>query len=122
MGARAAVVSTTADRDERRLDPRGELFRARAGGEVEDPRRELGIGSFDSIAVDLEECQHRDEREALVAINEGLAFGDAVREDRCLQGEIGVLVVRVRGRSGERSFQPGPGCAGYLRAAQESGR
>jgi hypothetical protein len=45
--------------------------------EVEDPVGDLGIGSVDPIAVDLEEGQHRDEREPLSAVDEGLPLGES---------------------------------------------
>ena len=57
----------------------------------------------------FEEGEHGDEREPLVAVEEALALGDAVCEHRRLQGEVGVLVVRVARRAGERSFERGAG-------------
>src|SRR5581483_5875728 len=96
---------STADRGERRSDAFGEVVRRGAGREVEDPGGELGVGSLDAVAVELEEGQHGDQREPLVAVDEELPLGDAVGEHRRLQGEVGVLVAGVGRRSGERAFQ-----------------
>jgi hypothetical protein len=49
-------------------------------GEVQDPRREFGVGGLNAAAVDFEEREHRNEREAFVCVDEGLDFGDAVGE------------------------------------------
>jgi hypothetical protein len=70
-----------------------------------DPVDEFGVGGLDAVAVELEEGQHGDEREPLVAVDEELPLGDAVGEHRRLQREVGVLVVGVGCRSGERGFQ-----------------
>jgi hypothetical protein len=43
----------------------------------------------------VQEREHRDQSEALVAINECLALRDPVSERRCPQREVGVLVERV---------------------------
>jgi len=56
----------------------------RSPAQVDDPAGKLGVGGVDSVAVCFEEGQHRDEREPFVAVDEGLAFGDAVGKDRGL--------------------------------------
>jgi len=92
-------------RDETLTDFVGEMLRCQIATESDDPRRELRVGGGDAVAVRLEECQHRDEGEALVAVEKRLAFGDAVREDGCLKRDVGVVVVRVRRRAGQRSLE-----------------
>jgi hypothetical protein len=51
------------------------------------------------------EDEHRDEGEAFVAVDEELPFGDPVREDCRLRGEVGLLVVGVCGWSCDRAFE-----------------
>ncbi len=67
-------------------------------------RREFGIDRIDAVPVDLGE--HRDQREALVAVDEGLALGDAVGKRSRLQRKVGVLVVRICARPSQRAFEP----------------
>jgi hypothetical protein len=59
------------------------------------------------VARELEECEHGDECEAFVAVEECLAFRDAVGEHGRLQREVGVLVVGVAGGSCEGAFESG---------------
>jgi len=53
----------------------------------------------DAVRVDLPEAEHRDERGALVAVDERLGLGDAVRQDRRLEREVRLLVVRLAARA-----------------------
>jgi hypothetical protein len=84
---------------------RRELLGRGPGAEAEDPLGEIGIGRFEQVAVQLEERQHRDERQALVGVDERLALGDAVRQDGGLQGDIGLFVVGVAARPGESALE-----------------
>jgi hypothetical protein len=58
----------------------------------------------DPVTVELQEGQHRDEREALVAVYERLSLGDPVGEHRRLEGKIGLLIVRVARRPAKRAI------------------
>jgi hypothetical protein len=84
---------------------RCDLLRGLPGSEREHPLGELGIGGLDSEAIYLEEGEHAYERQALVGVDEGLALGDPVRQDRRLGSEIGARVVGVGARSPECSFE-----------------
>lgn len=64
-----------------------------------------GSGHFDAVAIQLEERQHRDERQALVGVDERLALGDAVRQDGGLQRKIGIFVVGLATRPAESALK-----------------
>ncbi|HWD69680.1 MAG TPA: hypothetical protein VG293_05755 [Solirubrobacteraceae bacterium] len=57
------------------------------------------------MAVELEERDQRDQRLPLVAVDEGLGLGDAMREDGGLQREVSLLIVRVSGWASQRSLK-----------------
>lgn len=84
---------------------RRELLGLTAGGKPEDPVGEVRIRRFYAVAVELEERQHRDERQALVGVDERLALGDAVRKHSGLQRDIGVLVIGVAARPAEGALE-----------------
>jgi hypothetical protein len=91
--------------DESPAELLGELFWFQVTSEGDDPGRELGVGGVDAVSVGFEEGQHRDEGESFVPVEECLALGDAVCEDRCLQGDIGTFVAGVRRRTCECSLE-----------------
>ena len=99
------MITRSVERTRCATDSLREPLRCIAGAEAEDPTRELLIGGGDACAVDLEEGQHRDEADRLVAVDEELAFGQSVGEHRCLKRGVGAVVVRVRSRTAKRALQ-----------------
>ncbi len=75
----------------------GDILGRRPSAEADDPGGKLRIVGDQHIAVELEEGDQRDKGFPLVPVDEGLGLGDAVRKDGGLQGEVGLLVVRVSG-------------------------
>jgi hypothetical protein len=57
-------------------------------------------------AVDLQEGEHRHQRRALVPIDEVLALGDTVGEDRRLKRQVRVLVVSVGAGTSDGTGEP----------------
>jgi hypothetical protein len=90
-----------------RADQFREIPWRHASTQAEDPSREFGVWHIQSKAVDLEKGEHCDERESLIAIDERLAFGDAMRERGGLESEIRLLVEQVVARAFERALEPG---------------
>jgi hypothetical protein len=72
-----------------------EIFCGQLPAESDDPVSELAVCDRDAGAVHFQERKHRDKRQALVAVEERLALGDTLCEDRGLRREIGALIVRV---------------------------
>ena len=60
------------------------------------------------MAIHLEERQHRDERNALVAVQKRLPLGNTVRKHCSLTREVGPFVVRMNRRPSERALQTMP--------------
>jgi hypothetical protein len=76
--------------------------------EADDPSSELLIRSRQRERVELEESEHRDQRRALIAINERLRLGDPMTEYRRLKCDAGPLIVRVAFGTAERSLERVP--------------
>lgn len=111
MNSRTTVSPTTANLGtfaHSAPDCLGYDLRTIARTEAEDPIRQFWVRRLDPPAVDLQEGQHGDKGRTLVAVDELLAFGDPVRQDGRLERQIGVLLVRVRFGSCERTLQAGP--------------
>jgi hypothetical protein len=75
-------------RDQAGADALRNLGRGRAGAEADDPVCELAVRDSDAVAVELQERQHRDERNMFVAVEGRLSLGDAVGEFRCLEDDV----------------------------------
>lgn len=84
----------------------GQRLCGRALGQAQHPLHALVLRSGEHVAVQVEEERKASEGGALVSLNEGLGFSDAVREDGGLHGEIRSFVVSVELRTCKGGFQP----------------
>lgn len=91
--------------DQRWPEPLRELLRIKAPAQFQHPLKAVLLRCTKVIAIQVEEGRHRREGRALVALNEDLALGDSVREDRGLQSHVRLPVVSVAAWTAQSCFQ-----------------
>lgn len=84
----------------------GEVFGRQSRAQAEYPLCALLLAGSQIQAIDQEECPHRRQGGALVAIDEMLSLGYAMRQNGGLHRDVRALVVGVSCRPPQGGFEP----------------